>query len=83
MFDENNLFLLQISGKNDGLEIDTMLMHWLLEHYAAMCLYYSLKRLSQAILDKIFPLIMKRQLHLLFDCLIELKFGHLNVPFEF
>lgn len=39
VYDDNNLFLLQISGKNDVLEIDTMLMHWLLEHYAAMCLY--------------------------------------------
>lgn len=59
-----------------------MFMHWLLEHYAAIYLYYHLKRLSR-VSRGIFPLIMKRQLHLLHDCLIELKFGNLNVLFEF
>lgn len=56
-------------------------MNWFLEYYAAIYLYFSLRRLSQAILDNFF-FIIKAQLHLFSDCLIKLKFGclicHLN-----
>lgn len=69
------------SGEIDVLEISTMLMNWLLEYCTAIYLYFSLKRLAQAILNNFFH--NKGAIILLSNCLIKLNFGHLNMPFEF